>query len=540
MTTKTEAPKESAFKGLRGIFWPVHGFELKKFLPMGLMMMCILFNYTILRDTKDTLMVNSPGGGAECLSFLKLYGVTPSAILFMILFIKLANVFSREKLFYVIVTPFLAFFTAFAFLIYPNKEALHMSMASIQAAQASLPNLHWLIPVIGNWSFSIFYILSELWGSVMLSMLFWQFANEITKVTEAKRFYGLFGMIGNVGLLLSGPFIILTAKYAKTLPADVDAFGINLKFLMSGIALSGLILIYTYRWMHKNVLTNPTLYQPGQGSKKKEKAKLSVMESFRYILKNPYLGLIAVLVLSYGITINLVEGVWKGQIKLAFPDKNDYNMFMGQFSTWTGAITIFLMVVGNNILRKLSWTKAAILTPLMVLATSAVFFLVVWDGTKSAPTAPLMGTTVVLVAVMVGMIQNVMSKGTKYSLFDSTKQMAYIPLDPEAKVKGQGAVEVIGGRAGKSGGAFIQSTLLAVIGGSVSLASLTYILGPLVIIICAVWALSVLRLGKRFTSLVAEKEAEKAAEKAAEADAPQLAPVAAEAVSEKGTVSTRN
>lgn len=472
---------------------------------MGIMMMCILFNYTILRDTKDTLMVNAPGGGAECLSFLKLYGVTPAAILFMIIFIKLANVFTRERLFYAIITPFLIFFGVFAFFIYPNKEALHMTMGSIQAAQASLPNLHWLIPVVGNWSFSIFYILSELWGSVVLSMLFWQFANEITKVTEAKRFYGLFGMIGNVGLLFSGPIIILTAKYAKSLPKDIDSFGVNLKLLMGSVVVAGAIAIFTYWWMNRNVLTDPNLYQPGLG-KKKEKAKLSVIESFRYILKNPYLGLIAILVLSYGITINLVEGVWKGQIKIAFPDMNDYNMFMGQFSTWTGAITIFLMVVGNNILRKLSWTKAAILTPIMVLVTSSIFFLVVWNGTKSTPFAPLMGATVVLVAVIVGQIQNVLSKGTKYSLFDSTKQMAYIPLDQEAKVKGQGAVEVIGGRAGKSGGAFIQSTLLAVIGGSVSLASLTFILGPLVIIICAVWALSVLRLGRRFAELTEGKE----------------------------------
>jgi AAA family ATP:ADP antiporter len=60
----------SDFKGLRGMLWPIHGFELKKFLPMGIMMMCILFNYTILRDTKDTLVVNAPASGAECLSFL--------------------------------------------------------------------------------------------------------------------------------------------------------------------------------------------------------------------------------------------------------------------------------------------------------------------------------------------------------------------------------------------------------------------------------------------------------------------------------------
>lgn len=525
MTTKADTPETSSFKGLRGIFWPIHGFELKKFLPMGLMMMCILFNYTILRDTKDTLMVNSPGGGAECLSFLKLYGVTPAAILFMIVFIKLANRFSKERLFYLIITPFLAFFGAFAFLIYPNKEMLHMSLATIQSAQASLPNLHWFVPVIGNWSFAIFYILSELWGSVLLSMLFWQFANEITKVTEAKRFYGLFGMIGNVGLLLSGSLIMSTAKYAKTLPAGSDSFAVNLKLLMAAVVASGLVTIFTYRWMYKNVLTDPLLYQPGQG-KKKEKVKLSVIESFRYILKNPYLGLIAVLVVSYGVAINLVEGVWKGQIKIAFPDMNDYNHFMGQFSTWTGAITILLMVVGNNILRKLSWTKAAILTPIMVLATSSIFFFFVWNGTKTTPFAPLMGTTVVLVAVIVGQIQNVLSKGTKYSLFDSTKQMAYIPLDQEAKVKGQGAVEVIGGRAGKSGGAFIQSTLLALIGGSVSLASLTYILGPLVLVICAIWSISVFGLGRRFTALVAQKEAEKAAEKAAEPAAAPKEPVA--------------
>lgn len=508
------------FKGLRGILWPIYNFELKKFLPMGLMMLCILFNYTILRDTKDTLVVNSPCGGAECLSFLKLYGVTPSAILFMIVFVKLANVLSKERLFYTVLIPFLAFFGFFGFVIYPNVALFHMSEATMQALQVKLPNLHWFIPVIGNWSFSIFYILSELWGSVILSMLFWQFANQITKVEEAKRFYGLFGMLGNVGLLLSGPTIMYFAKYAKSLPVGIDSFAVNLKFLMTAVVLAGIVVVFTYRWMTKNVLTDPKLYSPDQLTKKKEKAKLTIKESFRYILSNPYLGLIAILVLSYGVAINLVEGVWKGQIKIAFPDKNDYNMFMGQFSTWTGLITIILMVVGNNILRRLSWLKAAIITPIMIMVTSAIFFLVVWNGTKSTPLAPLMGTTVVLVSVIVGQIQNVLSKGTKYSLFDSTKQMAYIPLDPEAKTKGQAAVEVIGGRAGKSGGAFVQSTLLAVIGGSVSLASLAYILGPLVLVICAVWIFSVFGLSRRFNDLVSQRKREEQEQKAAAAKAP--------------------
>ncbi|MCB1119807.1 MAG: hypothetical protein KDK65_07605, partial [Chlamydiia bacterium] len=64
------------------------------------------------------------------------------------------------------------------------------------------------------------------------------------------------------------------------------------------------------------------------------------------------------------------------------------------------------------------------------------------------------------IAVVAGMIQNILAKGTKYFLFDPTKEMAYIPLDPESKVKGKAAIEVVGSRFGKSGGLILQAVLL--------------------------------------------------------------------------------
>ncbi|MBM3194477.1 MAG: AAA family ATPase, partial [Chlamydiae bacterium] len=134
------------FSGWRKLLWPIHSFEIKKFLPMGIMMFCILFIYTVLRDTKDAILVNAPGAGAESLAFAKGIGVTISAVLFMILYTKAANIFKREGLFYVTALPFLIFFGLFPYFIYPHVGTLHMSLETIQSLQASYPVFKWLIP----------------------------------------------------------------------------------------------------------------------------------------------------------------------------------------------------------------------------------------------------------------------------------------------------------------------------------------------------------------------------------------------------------
>ena len=65
MNDKKEV-KEFSF--WRGIFFPIHLKELKFFAPMAAMMLLILCNYTILRNIKDTLVVNAKGSDAEIIS----------------------------------------------------------------------------------------------------------------------------------------------------------------------------------------------------------------------------------------------------------------------------------------------------------------------------------------------------------------------------------------------------------------------------------------------------------------------------------------
>src|SRR3990167_2322007 len=540
MSTDTKKA-EQEFSGWRKLFWPIHSHEVKKFLPMGIMMFCILFIYTVLRDTKDAVLVNAPGAGAECLAFAKGLGVTFAAVFFMILYTKAANIFKREGLFYVTALPFLLFFGLLPYVIYPFVDHLHMSLETIQSYQQAFPNIKWIIPLVGNWTYTLFYILSELWGSAVLSLLFWQFANAITPVKEARRFYGMFGFLGNFGLLFSGPMIIFVSSSIHNLGLGRnEATGLMLKYLMAFVIVAGIVLISTFYWMNRKVLTDKRYYDPeAMGEKKKKKAKLSMGESFKYILRSPYIGLIAMLVLAYGISINLFEGVWKGQIKIAYPTEVEYNGVMGGLSTVTGGIAVILMLVGSNLLRRFSWRTCAMVTPAVLLTGVFIFFGVIYYNNGLIPAGMkitdaigqgVINKELIIFAVALGLFVNAFGKAVKYSLFDPTKEMAYIPLDPELKIKGKAAVDVIGGRGGKSLGSYTQMGLLTVFTGS-SLYQLVPIIAPIVLGIVGLWLLSVFGLSKRFIALTAQSEAEKRAKDEAKA-APIAEPIAAKASAE--------
>ena len=87
---------------------------VKKLLPLGAMLFFILFNYTILRDTKDVLVITAPNSGAEIIPFLKTYVNLPSAVMFSLVYSSLCNKMATDKVFYIVMSAFLSFFAAFA------------------------------------------------------------------------------------------------------------------------------------------------------------------------------------------------------------------------------------------------------------------------------------------------------------------------------------------------------------------------------------------------------------------------------------------
>ncbi|MCI0382683.1 MAG: NTP/NDP exchange transporter [Chlamydiae bacterium] len=502
--------KTAEFGKWRSLLWPVHAFELKKLIPMLLMFFFINFNYTILRDTKDALVVTAPGSGAEAIPFLKIWGVLPFAVLFMIIYAKLSNILSKTKLFYTTIISFLIFFALFATVLYPNKDALHPTVFA-DKIQAILPEgLSGLVAIFRNWTFALFYIMSELWGSMAMSLLFWGFANDTTRISESKRFYAMFGLGANAAMIPSGELVTYFSNFRSKLPVEIDAWGVTLNYLVLSVIAAGIIVMGIYYWINKNILTDSRFFDPNEVKKAKEKPKMPLKESFAYLFKSKYLLCIAVLVIAYGISIQLVEVTWKHQLKLQYPNSNDYNAFMGRFSQITGTTTILMMLfIGGNVIRRFGWGTAALITPIVLLISGVAFFAFVIFREQLSPMVAFFGASSLILAVIFGMIQNVMSKSSKYSLFDPTKEMAYIPLDAESKVKGKAAIDVVGARFGKSGGAFVNATLIGFL-GSVEFIT-PYVAGILFFIIFA-WIFSARSLNKKFLKLNAEKEEQAKAE----------------------------
>ncbi|MDR0693571.1 MAG: NTP/NDP exchange transporter [Puniceicoccales bacterium] len=509
------------FGKMRKFFFPIYGFEVKKALPMGFMFFFILFNYTCLRNIKDSMVITAPNSGAEVIPFLKAFLVMPSAILFTLIYAKGSDVMSCENLFYVTIGFFIIFFGFFGFVIYPNLSFFHPAVDTVARWQNHYSqSVRWPLAIAGNWTFALFYVMSELWGSATLSLLFWQFANQICKTSEAKRFYAFFGLLSQFSLLLAGEVADYIEKFSHNVPKGIDPWAVSLRWSMGIVVVSGIVLMIIHRWIYKNVLTDKRFYdKPELPGAKKKKNKMGFWQSMAFMVTSPYLILITALVICYGIGVNVIEGLWKGQARLLNSSTGAFNAFMGRYSFYTGITTMIVMIIGGNILRKFSWFTAAAITPILTLVSGSIFFsFVIWRN-DFVNILAWFGTNPVVVAVFVGAVILILAKATKYSLFDLTKEMAYIPLDDEMKVKGKVVVEVIGGRLGKASGAWLQSGLLMIFGlnvfghgKKVELINLAPYLFGILITICLLWVLAVRALSKKIEAVTATASKQAAGE----------------------------
>ncbi len=501
--------KRKEFGRFRSLFLPVHTNELKLFVPLLLIFFVICFNYNVLRVAKDSLVITAPSSGAEIIPFVKVWVILPMALVMTLLFSRLSSKYTTEKVFYIMMTFFLGSLAFFSFVLFPLKEVLHPHRFADYLEGIFPIGLKGFISIIRNWTYTIFYIIAELWGTTIMTVLFWGFTNEILSVKTAKRFYVLILFGGNLSAICAGATATMISNFSAQLTrsstAGEDPWRYSL-FLLCGIVIvGGGIIMMIFRWLHKNVLENPLHQHQVVYTGKKSSIEMGVRKNFKYLASSKYLLFMAAMVLTCNICINLTEITWKDQLFHLCPHPNDFNGYMGKVTLWVGIVATLVAIISSIIIRKFSWTFNALIPPVLSLITGVGFFLFLLfkESNFGITLSVICGSTPTILAVFFGSVQQCIFRASKYTIFDATKELAFIPLNKESKLKGKAAIDGIGSRLGKSGSALVYQALLMFF-GTVS-ATVPYV-GFVLLIVIVAWIVAVYALGKQFQSLITQYE----------------------------------
>ena len=232
------------------MIWPVQKKELKQFLMMSLLFVSMLFVFSTLSNLGGTLVVSlATEGCVECINVIDIFLVAPCAILSVTILANLISKFGMCVTFYIYLAFFMLFITVFTFILYPLSPYLHASQNLIHSWQVNVPYLKLFWPVIGNWTYSLFYVVAELWGSLMISALFWQTANFITPKSTVKRLYSLYALVGNIGLILSGSLVKFLSYNSK-----ISVFYKSLKVQTYFMLFACILIVIVYKALNINTV----------------------------------------------------------------------------------------------------------------------------------------------------------------------------------------------------------------------------------------------------------------------------------------------
>jgi ATP:ADP antiporter, AAA family len=558
-----------------------------KVLPLGLLFSACSFNLTVLQSLKDAIMITA--GGAETLPFLASFGVLPLSVGFFMYYNVLvrreqqrreqkeqeeqqAEAASRNgssksssrkssssnNVFALAVAPLLLFYALFAGALYPLAPALHPLPLMEAAMQAvPIPGLHGLFKMAGYWLYSTFFCVAELWGPVVISVLFWGLANDACTVDEAKSTYPLLAIGANVALISAGAFIravngwlptegaAACAQWLGCVAAEtgaVDRRLLSLRVLVGAVLATSAVMLSCKRYIDREIVeprrraeaakeavAEAAKAEGGGGSsggdlaaaatpqktkeeKKKKKSKGSFSESVAVLRACPKVRSLAALVIGYSLCHRTFEFCFKNTLRQLYPTVELYQGALADVASATGVTTLLFMFASRVIFRRFGWGVAAACTPVVMGLAGAAFF-AASAALGSAPVAAASAVagnpaaaaaaTAAAVAAAAGAATQVFARSAKYSLFDPSKEMVFILMEGEERARGKAAIDLLAAQAGKTGASWLTSALLLVTG---SIAAAVPYLGALYVAVIATWLAATRQLSELMKAAEREQE----------------------------------
>ncbi len=471
---------------LKKRFWPIKPEETKKILLICLFKGLVSSVYCIFINFKDVVNVTAYGAGAEVLTIIRGFLVLPFSILLVVVYSNLSNRFKPFTVFTTLMFFFGVSLLIYSFILRPYEQFFSPSVSAIKLLKIiGENNIHW-VTVYKNWMHAFFYILAELWLQTAIFILFWEFVNRVCTLELSKRSYSIFIASGSFFNVVTGFCIYNFMKFFQ------GSYNSKIKILTIYMNLCIVLLIITYYSLNK---------RRGATSLFTDRTKLPFIKGLKYIFSSKYLLSIALIVTSLGLASNLLSITWKANLKSLYSIKEDYTNFMIKVNSLEHFIGfIFLIFISGITLRSKGWKVSASITPIAILITGSIFFLASKFRVYIEPLGYYLGISSLKFIVYLGALQVLITKVFRYAFYDMTKEMAYIPLDQESKMKGKAAIDTVCSRLGKSGSSYMHLFILWFANTS-SVLNVTLYLIPVLVVIIALWLYAISNISKKIEAI---------------------------------------
>ncbi|WP_157952477.1 Npt1/Npt2 family nucleotide transporter [Candidatus Similichlamydia epinepheli] len=481
--------KSEVLDSLRAYFFPVERGETRILVPLTVILFLIAFNYYGLKSTKDTLVITS--AGASAVPFIKTWALLPSTFCASYFFAILSLRIGSRRAFLVMLSLFLSFYAVFIFVLYPKRnDLLFNSLANW--IEPYLPKGFDAIPIlIRHWSFTLFYIISELWSVIILNICFWGFLNEVIAIEQAKRLYPLLRTGLNFAGILSGRVGLYFAAmpFDPTLPFGETAWDQALTKMMVAVLTSGAAIFLIFCWVSSQFKQKKTVPQTTNRPKQN-----SLKEGWSLLFHNQTILCLSSVTFAYNLLLNLGEVLWTAQTYSLCPDPLSFSSYMHRVAivtSFVASLSAFFMT--GNLLKHFSWLTTALITPFISLVTSLFFFLFLFLPHKTAFLASWVGVSPLEATVFFGALQSCLARSFKSALLDINKDLVLMELSGALRVKGKAIIDGLAARSGKATASISLTILLGLLG------SIDACTAPIGILSCATissWLTATYKLGK--------------------------------------------
>ena len=375
--------------------------------------------YNLLRGMQEAYVLNDPSLGAQSIPYIKTCIILPTTWLFSLVYVRAQRSMSFKTCYAALQCFFIAVFCVFAAAPY-TKNLLYLASSygvlapSVWTAIASVT----------------FYSVVELWGSFVFIILFWQIANTVYTTDQAKTMYPFLQIMASAGILIAPALMARVHHHAH-------AFS-HLLMIVVVLQCIAIALIGQLR-----IPANPLASAKAPTTPKSTSSPPTLCQT----IKHPYILCLCVTMCSFEMVVGLFDNIVKAMVSQAFSTDHAYMLYYRYYLISKGLLTLLANVCCYFLLHRVRLSSVFSLTPALCIACCLVFF----TYTLHQPWTQISVVSVALSSFAVSLMY-----AAKYAFFDTSKEIAFIPLSPAMQSQGKSLADGMATKIGRSSSGLLQ------------------------------------------------------------------------------------